>query len=72
MKKNSKPTTTIPHQNRLTKEVSIVLILKLIFIFLLWTLFFSHPLAKHINDSKFAEHLLNNSQPLINEKGALQ
>ena len=60
MKQKSK-TAAIPHKHRLTKEMGIILALKLILIFLIWAVCFSNPPAKHINDTRFAEHLLGNN-----------
>ena len=65
MKRKSKSkTVVIPHQHQLTKEVSLVLITKLILIFLLWAFFFSNPLSKHINDARFTDHLFNSTLQL--------
>lgn len=49
----------IPRKHQLTKEMGIILIIKLILIFLIWAICFSNPPAKHLNDIRFTEHLLN-------------
>lgn len=39
-------------------EISVVLLIKALFLILLWNLCFSHPLGDHLNDQKMADHIV--------------
>ena len=47
----------------LKRDIAIVLVFKVIAIYLLWLLFFSHPLEKQLNPNMISQHLLGNSTP---------
>jgi len=48
----------------LWKDITIVLIIKGILFVLLWTIFFSHPAAEHINTNQaYVDHLLSGAPP---------
>lgn len=59
------PKTQQPSRRRLTLawEIGIVLIIKLTLLWLLWSLFFSAPEAKHMQlpESQVTQHLLSSS-----------
>lgn len=47
----------------LWKDITVALIIKGIFFFVIWLLFFSHPAAEHINTNQmYVDHLLSNSK----------
>jgi len=43
----------------LRKDISLALILKLILIFLLWALFFQHPVEEHLSDRDIMGHIVD-------------
>ena len=43
----------------LVKEISLVLILKILFLMGLWWLCFSHPIQEHLTSADLGQHLLN-------------
>lgn len=51
--------------NRFRKQMFYVVILKLLFIFILWGLFFSHPVSQELNLNKIATHYL---EPTVAEQ----
>lgn len=57
---NPRP-TKIPSKNAWLKETGFTVLAKIIFLIVLWTVCFSHPFAKHVNDAGFVDHLLSNS-----------
>jgi hypothetical protein len=46
-------------QDRLVREIALVLVVKIALIFTLWWLFFDLPDSQHINTSQVGSHLLN-------------
>lgn len=44
------------YDKKFRKEVGIALIAKLTALFIVWLLFFSHPLTDHLNDAKVVQH----------------
>jgi hypothetical protein len=46
-------------RNIYRKDITLVIILKLLALFLLWELFFSHPIEKDLTHDKLVRHLLN-------------
>lgn len=49
-------------KNRFRKEISIVILVKLILLIALWSLSFSHPLSRYLNREKLADHYLVQEQ----------
>lgn len=47
----------------LLKEISIILILKVLFLAGLWWLCFSHPLQEHLTSVDLGQHILNTNSP---------
>ena len=48
----------IPHKYALTKELWLIVAIKVLIIFVLWELFFSHPASDHIKtDAAVAAHM---------------
>ncbi len=47
-------------QNQFRKEIMIVIALKLAALFLLWWLFFSHPIADSLEKHDLAKRYMNN------------
>ena len=45
----------------LSKEISCVLILKVLFILGLWWLCFSHPIQEHLTSADLGQHILNSN-----------
>jgi hypothetical protein len=47
----------------LWKDITIALVIKGIFFFLIWFLFFAHPASEHINTNQaYVDHLLSTKQ----------
>lgn len=43
----------------LRKEIAIIIILKIAVIYLLWMMFFSHPIADHLSAHDILHHLIS-------------
>lgn len=50
----------------LSKEVTLTLALKLLLLYLLWYVCFSHPVTKQLKADQFVEHIVG-SVPFIND-----
>lgn len=46
------------HKSLLRKEISLILVIKLILIFMLWILFFQHPIEEKLTNQDIAEHIV--------------
>jgi len=55
-----KPVIQFFLQNRFRKEIALVILIKLIALFVLWQLFFSHPLTNTLNSATLQQHYLLN------------
>lgn len=49
----------MPKRHSLSREILLVMLIKLILLFLLWFYCFSHPIAKHLSATDINDHLLN-------------
>lgn len=43
----------------LRKEITLILVIKGVLIFMLWFFFFQHPLADHLNVQDVASHIVS-------------
>lgn len=48
----------------LPQEILLMLIIKLSLLYLIWFLFFSHPIDKKLTAPDLSSHLFNSTQPL--------
>ena len=45
-------------RNRFRKDMTFIIFLKIILLFLLWEFFFSHPVAEQLTPSLLAQHFI--------------
>ena len=46
-------------QNKFRKEITLIICVKLIALFLLWGFFFSHPVSRKLNKAVLVEHFVS-------------
>ncbi|CAN5435457.1 hypothetical protein BH10PSE19_BH10PSE19_23170 [soil metagenome] len=51
----------MPKHHSLSREILLVIIIKLILLSVLWACCFSHPIAKHLSAADISNHLLKTS-----------